>query len=243
MAKLKATPRNYEQAAIAQPTSGEDEGFNVKVVYNKYGITLEPTANLLNDVQGIGESIPKPSIWELMEDFFTNGWERVNPEDIGALTSGEIMSDQDGNVYWHERYQIEDMVEELMNGNKVNLQYGGNLFEMDGGSEITPPAEKESATQEDPDRKDWEYEVANGDTKLGFSEWTAHQLDAHNHDYVRAITAQENQKLARIQIMDALQTVVEAFENGSLQETVTRTVYAKAKAALAALAREFEARL
>jgi hypothetical protein len=58
-----------------------------------------------------------------------------------------------------------------------------------------------------------------------------------------AVTAQENQKLARIQIMDALQTVVEAFENGSLQETVTRTtrtVYAKAKAALA---RESEARL
>src|SRR5208337_3441999 len=130
-----------KQAAISQPTSGEDEGFNVKVVYNKYGITLEPTANLLNDVQGIGESIPKPSIWELMEDFFTNGWEMVNPEDIGALTSGEIMSDQDGNVYWHERYPIEDMVEMLMNGEKVNLQYGGNLFEGDEGGEIAPPAE------------------------------------------------------------------------------------------------------
>src|SRR5208283_6081005 len=137
----KEAAMDNKKAAISQPTSGEDEGFNVKVVYNKYGITLEPTNNLLSDVQGIGETINKPSIWELMEDFCTNGWEMVNPEDIGALTSGEIMSDQDGNIYWHERYQIEDMVEMLMNGEKVNLQYGGNLFEMDEGSEIAPPAE------------------------------------------------------------------------------------------------------
>jgi glycyl-tRNA synthetase beta subunit len=63
-----------------------------------------------------------------------------------------------------------------------------------------------------------------------------------SHDYVRAVVAQENQKLARIQIVDALQTVVEAFENDELQETMTRSasVYLKAKAALA---REFEARL
>jgi len=119
----KEAAMDNKKAAISQPTSGEDEGFNVKVVYNKYGITLEPTKNLLSDVQGIGEMINKPNIFELMEDFFTNGWEMIRPEDIGALTDGELMSDQDGNVYWHERYQIEDMVEMLMNGEKVNLQW------------------------------------------------------------------------------------------------------------------------
>jgi hypothetical protein len=182
----KEAAMDNKKAAIAQPTSGEDEGFNVKVVYNKYGITLEPTANLLSDVQGIGEMINKPNIFELMEDFFTNGWEMVNPEDIGALTSGELMSDQDGNVYWHERYQIEDMVEELMNGNKVNLQYGGNLFEMDEGSEIAPPAEPDpnqmdlplQSSAEDTDYKDWQYEVANGDTKLNFEDWKMHKEEA-----------------------------------------------------------------
>lgn len=165
-------------AATPQPTSGEDEGFNVKVVYNKYGITLEPTNNLLSDVQGIGESIPKPSIWELMEDFFTNGWEMVNPEDIGALTSGEIMSDQDGNVYWHERYQIEDMVEELMNGNKVNLQYGGNLFEMDEGSEIAPPAEPDPNQMELPlqsSKKEATGEMSQAELdENGREEWPMH---------------------------------------------------------------------
>lgn len=115
--------------AAEEPTAGEDEGFNVKVTYKKGGITLSPTSNLLEDVQGLGETINKPSIYDLMEDFFSNGWETVRPEDIGALTSGEIFADANGNIYWHERYQIEDMVEELMNGNSVFMQYGGNLFE------------------------------------------------------------------------------------------------------------------
>src|SRR5208337_4209638 len=155
----KEAAMDNKKAAISQPTSGEDEGFNVKVVYNKYGITLEPTNNLLSDVQGIGETINKPSIWELMEDFFTNGWEMVNPEDIGALTSGEIMSDQDGNIYWHERYQIEDMVEMLMNGEKVNLQYGGNIFEEEGVPPVNPAStgttepKESSATEQSPDPK------------------------------------------------------------------------------------------
>ena len=34
----------------------------------------------------------------------------------------------------------------------------------------------------------------------------------------RAITAQENQKLARIQLVDALETVIVAFEHGALDK-------------------------
>ena len=121
--------KQQDETRKAGPTSGEDEGFNVKVTYVKGGIKLTATPSLLEDVQGLGEQIDKPSIFEVMEDFFTSGWEEVRPEDIGVLTSGEIFSDPNGNVYWHERYQIEDMVEELMNGNEVFMQYGGNLYD------------------------------------------------------------------------------------------------------------------
>lgn len=31
------------------------------------------------------------------------------------------------------------------------------------------------------DRKDWEYEVANGDTVLGFDEWTEHRAEVEEH--------------------------------------------------------------
>jgi len=120
----------------AQPTSGEDTGYYVKVTYTQYGIELSPTETLLKEVaeesaEGY-EFAPSQSlnnIWELMEDFFTNGWEEVRPEDVGALTDGELFADPNGNVYWHERYQIEDMVDELRKGNTVSMQYGGNLFD------------------------------------------------------------------------------------------------------------------
>jgi hypothetical protein len=54
----------------------------------------------------------------------------------------------------------------------------------------------------------------------------------------RAITAQENQKLARIQIEDALRTVLEAFELGHLDKEVDAefprgSVYGIVKAAYA----------
>lgn len=138
-----------KQAAIAQPTSGEDEGYYVKVTYTKGGIDLSPTENLLREVAEeqmqdesgnstyeFAHNIELDDIWEMMEDFFTNGWEKVNPEDIGALTDGEIFSDPNGNVYWHERYQIESMTDELKAGNTVFMQYGGNLF--DEEDEETP---------------------------------------------------------------------------------------------------------
>ena len=127
MEKLAATP---------QPTSGEDKGFYVIVNYNKYGIKLIATPEIKDIAENTGNA--RPDIYDLMEDFLQNGWETVNPEDIGALTSGELISDPNGNVYWHERYQIEDMVEELQKGQTVLMQYGGNLF--DEEQEIAPPA-------------------------------------------------------------------------------------------------------
>jgi hypothetical protein len=145
----KESSMENKQAAIAQPTSGEDEGYYVKVTYTKGGIDLSPTENLLREVAEeqmqdesgnstyeFAHNIELDDIWEMMEDFFTNGWEKVNPEDIGALTDGEIFSDPNGNVYWHERYQIESMTDELKAGNTVFMQYGGNLF--DEEDEETP---------------------------------------------------------------------------------------------------------
>jgi hypothetical protein len=31
-------------------------------------------------------------------------------------------------------------------------------------------------------RSDWRYEVANGDTKLGYAEWIGHKYEAEQHD-------------------------------------------------------------
>ena len=67
------------------------------------------------------------------------------------------------------------------------------------------------------------------------------QETAHARKLIdRAITAQENQKLARIQLVDALETVIEAFENGALDKEVDAeyprgSVYGIVKAAYARL--------
>jgi len=60
----------------------------------------------------------------LLEDHLGNGWELVPPEDIGALTSAPILSDEIerdddgeitevGRVYWYPDYQVRDEIEAL----------------------------------------------------------------------------------------------------------------------------------
>lgn len=63
---------------------------------------------------------------DLFEDYWTNGWTMLQPEQIGALTScglitsPDVEMDDDGEVvsadtvYWHERYQVEDPIAELL---------------------------------------------------------------------------------------------------------------------------------
>ena len=58
----------------------------------------------------------------LLEDHLGNGWEMVAPEEIGALTSSPILSDEVerdeegeitdvGRVYWYPQYQVCDEIE------------------------------------------------------------------------------------------------------------------------------------
>ena len=61
---------------------------------------------------------------ELLEDHLCNGWELVRPEEIGALTSALLLSDEVdrdevgeiravGRVYWNPDYAVCDEVEQL----------------------------------------------------------------------------------------------------------------------------------
>jgi len=60
----------------------------------------------------------------LLEDHLCSGWEMVPPEDLGALTSAPILSDEisrdeegriteAGRVYWYPEYQVCDEIEEI----------------------------------------------------------------------------------------------------------------------------------
>jgi len=64
------------------------------------------------------------ALLEVLADHLGSGWDVVRPEEIGALTSALILSDEVerdeegqlvsvGYVYWNPRYQIDDEIEEL----------------------------------------------------------------------------------------------------------------------------------
>jgi hypothetical protein len=73
-------------------------------------------------------TIPRHNVWgdhqilaELLDDLTSNGWDWIQPEDIGALTDAPILQAPDGRVYWHERYQIESASDELLQGKMVKF--------------------------------------------------------------------------------------------------------------------------
>lgn len=73
-------------------------------------------------------------LWELLEDLLCNGWDWIRPEEIGALTSAPIISndaerDDNGELvsldhcWGYMDYQIFDPVEQLLKG-KIIWQNG-----------------------------------------------------------------------------------------------------------------------
>src|SRR5438094_504103 len=90
----------------------------------KLRITLTPSGRVMlqHRLDG-GESIGTDAVlYALLEEHLGNGWEWIRPEELGALTSAPILSDecsrdeqglldQVGAVYWFPRYQIESPVE------------------------------------------------------------------------------------------------------------------------------------
>jgi len=80
-----------------------------------------------------GDNISTDStLYDLLENCLCNGWEWIRPEEIGALTSAPILSDdcsrddsgllgQIGAVYWFEKYQIQSPGEELLRVGHVDF--------------------------------------------------------------------------------------------------------------------------
>ena len=85
-----------------------------------------------DDLEALAEC---KSIEDALEDHLCNGWEIIAPADVGALTDGLLITDDAerddqgalvrvGTVYWDERYQIEDALEELQAGRAVEFRAG-----------------------------------------------------------------------------------------------------------------------
>lgn len=64
-------------------------------------------------------------IYHLLECFWTNGWNMPRPEQIGALTDGNLITDDWeqndndeyihlGDVFWEENYMVRSTVDDLL---------------------------------------------------------------------------------------------------------------------------------
>jgi len=88
----------------------------------------------LAEFEGVRERLGiDAALVELLEDHLCNGWELVRPEEVGALTSALLLSDEVdrddlgdirgvGCVYWDPDYAVCDEVESLREKQVVVFQ-------------------------------------------------------------------------------------------------------------------------
>src|SRR5271156_1320269 len=137
-----------EASKQAAPHNDADTGAYVKVENDPQGNLLVSATDLgrkeIAAMMGEKNRGTDALLADAMEDLTSNGWEWVSPEDIGALTSAPILMAPSGNVYWHERYAIEDPIEMLANGEQVRFDFGGNKFEDEEKPESTVASSKKA---------------------------------------------------------------------------------------------------
>ena len=103
-------------------------------ISGKLRIILTPNGRQeLQDRLDNGDNIDTDStLQDLLEDHLGNGWEWVQPEELGALTSAPILSEdcrrddegwliEVGAVYWFPNYQILSPVAELLRVGHVSF--------------------------------------------------------------------------------------------------------------------------
>jgi hypothetical protein len=108
----------------------------IEIVKNPNGITLKLTPAGREELQsrmGPGGGWVKclrSILADLLEDHLANGWEFIEPAEIGALTSAPILSDEVerddegklvwlGNVYWFPDYAVRCELEEMLENGEV----------------------------------------------------------------------------------------------------------------------------
>lgn len=90
----------------------------------------EQTNGLLITPDDIEELKEATDLHEAFEDQLCNEWEVLQPEQVGALTDGMIITNDSfynddgdlqgvGVVYWDSNYQVTDTLEELREGRSV----------------------------------------------------------------------------------------------------------------------------
>ena len=96
-------------------------------------LTITQQGNLLiepDDLEALQEAT---DLYDAFDHATSNGWQWIEPEDIGALTCGEIISDEVeyddngtmisvGRVFWNSEYAVQSTLELLQKGEAVEWE-------------------------------------------------------------------------------------------------------------------------
>jgi hypothetical protein len=94
-------------------------------VPNYLSIKLLPDGREEIESQREGEDCWKKGtndiLLDLLEWQLCNGWEWVEPEDIGALTSAPILRSPNGKIYWFPNYAVTCEIKEMLEKGEVRF--------------------------------------------------------------------------------------------------------------------------
>jgi hypothetical protein len=98
----------------------------VKFIKNENNLVIKllpEGKTLIQNCKRAGVNIDSDTFFEdLVEWQLCNGWEKLRPEDIGALTDAPIFSESgEDKVYWFPNYQIESPVQILLEKGEVTF--------------------------------------------------------------------------------------------------------------------------
>lgn len=153
-----------------------DHGQYLTLEEKNGGLVLTPTEEGKEFAQELidnGKNVENFGIYDMLEDFFGNGWESLNPEEVGALTEGALIAqdverDEDGNfvdvgtIYWDSNYMVQDCVAEWAKGNSVT-------WVGDSGSKEA----KKAQSDETEDEEEFDSEWGKFDSPLAKKLWEA----------------------------------------------------------------------
>jgi hypothetical protein len=156
-----------------------DHGQYLTLEEKKGGLVLTPTEEGKEFAQELidnGKNVENFGIYDMLEDFFGNGWESLNPEEVGALTEGALIAqdverDEDGNfvdvgtIYWDSNYMVQDCVAEWAKGNSVT-------WVGDSGSKEAKKAQSDEPEDEEPE-EEFDSEWGKFDSPLAKKLWEA----------------------------------------------------------------------
>lgn len=128
-----------------------------------HNLLLVPTAEGRQEADRLADKRigANRALADLLEDHLGNGWELLDPSEIGAMTEAPILANSDevfrndrgevvlaGKIYYFDKYAIVDEIEEFTRGKSVTFNGFGRSLPPEANAEYFELREQEDRGQQ-----------------------------------------------------------------------------------------------